>query len=65
MLVIRRKHLAKMSEPAQKVQDTQPLKIIIAGAGIAGLCAAVALRQAGHNVEVRKSPSFLRLAIGI
>lgn len=42
-----------MAAAAQKVQDVQPLKIIVVGAGIAGLCTAVALRQAGHNVEVR------------
>jgi 2-polyprenyl-6-methoxyphenol hydroxylase-like FAD-dependent oxidoreductase len=29
-----------------------PLKIIVVGAGIAGLCAGIALRQAGHEVEV-------------
>ena len=29
-----------------------PLKVIVVGAGIAGLCAATALRQAGHHVEV-------------
>lgn len=28
------------------------LKIIIVGAGIAGICAGIALRQAGHQVEV-------------
>lgn len=28
------------------------LKIIVVGAGIAGLCASLALRQAGHEVEV-------------
>ena len=32
--------------------STQPLKIIIIGAGIAGLSAAVGLRRAGHDVEV-------------
>ena len=31
---------------------TQSLKIIIVGAGIAGLSAAIGLRRAGHDVEV-------------
>ena len=32
--------------------STQSLKVIIIGAGIAGLSAAVGLRRAGHDVEV-------------
>ena len=38
-----------------------PLKVIVVGAGIAGLCAAASLRQAGHDVEVgsNSTPRFL------
>lgn len=35
---------------------SNPLKIIIVGAGIGGLAASIALRQAGHVVEVRLLP---------
>lgn len=34
-------------------QEHRPLDVIIAGAGIGGLSAAIGLRQAGHNVQVR------------
>ena len=37
----------------ETAEDTaRPLKVIIIGAGIAGLTAAIGIRRAGHEVEV-------------
>lgn len=38
--------------PESSASSARPLKILIAGAGIGGLCAAIALRQQGHHVEI-------------
>ena len=35
-----------------------PLKVIIVGAGIGGICAAIALRNAGHDVQIFEKSSF-------
>lgn len=35
-----------------------PLKVIVVGAGIGGICAATSLRQAGHDVEVFEKSGF-------
>jgi len=37
---------------------TMPLKVVVIGAGIAGLCTATSLRQAGHSVQVRKKNNY-------
>jgi salicylate hydroxylase len=36
----------------------QPLKVVVVGAGIGGLFAAIALRAAGHHVEIYESSRF-------
>ena len=40
------------------MSETKPLRCGIVGAGIAGLGAAIALRRAGHNVEVFERSAF-------
>jgi flavin-dependent dehydrogenase len=42
------------------MDDKVKLQVGIVGAGIAGLSAAVALRRAGHDVEVRSALDILR-----
>lgn len=37
---------------AQTLGESRPLKVVIFGAGIAGLSAAIFLRQQGHEVTV-------------
>lgn len=38
--------------PPDNATSAAPIKVVIVGAGIAGLTAAVGLRQQGHHVQV-------------
>lgn len=40
------------------INSQQPLKVVVVGAGIGGLFAAIALRAAGHHVEIFESSRF-------
>ena len=42
-----------------------PLKVIVVGAGIAGLCASISLRQAGHEVEVCKCSTNFPILVDV
>jgi choline dehydrogenase-like flavoprotein len=49
-----------MAAPTVVPHEPRPLDIIIAGAGIGGLTAAIGLRQAGHHVQIFESSRFAK-----
>ncbi|KAI5362805.1 Putative FAD-binding domain, acetoacetate decarboxylase, FAD/NAD(P)-binding domain superfamily [Septoria linicola] len=51
-------HSSSTNGHKQHINTRQPLTILIAGAGIGGLTAAIALRQQGHNVTVFEQSRF-------
>src|ERR1035437_406064 len=51
-------HSTTNSRPTNLPSTRQPLKIVVAGAGIGGLFAAIALRAEGHEVDVYESSRF-------
>lgn len=45
--------VSSTDQPAQHVQEpSRPLRVIIIGAGIAGLTLGIVLRRNGHDVQV-------------
>ncbi|KAK0190788.1 FAD/NAD(P)-binding domain-containing protein [Armillaria mellea] len=42
----------------QEIDEARPLKVIVVGAGLCGLSAAIALRRQGHHVHILESSSF-------
>ena len=42
--------------------DTSGFRVVVVGAGIAGLAAAIALRRQGHTVEVNSLHSYLSVS---
>lgn len=44
--------MAPTTNRVHDTEDTSPLNVIICGAGIGGLAAAIGLRKQGHNVTL-------------
>ncbi|KAK0461975.1 FAD/NAD(P)-binding domain-containing protein [Desarmillaria tabescens] len=42
----------------QHIDEARPLKVIVVGAGLGGLTAAIALRRQGHRVHILESSNF-------
>lgn len=57
-LIMNRHHPPATNGSHPLVKSPQPLKVVVVGAGIGGLFAAIALRAAGHHVEIYESSRF-------
>ena len=53
--------LEMMETTTDQSSTSSPLKVLIVGAGIAGLATAIALRREGHNVEVSCLTTYIVL----